>query len=32
MTGDRQSFLSFERKEGGSVTFGNNEKASIKGK
>ncbi|KAK2428124.1 putative mitochondrial protein [Trifolium repens] len=32
MTGDRQSFLSFERKEGGSITFENNEKASIKGK
>ncbi|XP_045791328.1 uncharacterized protein LOC123886036 [Trifolium pratense] len=32
MTGDRHSFLSFEEKEGGTVTFGNNEKASIKGK
>jgi hypothetical protein len=32
MTGDRQSFLSFEKKEGGSVTFGNNDKAKIKGK
>ncbi|XP_045809814.1 uncharacterized protein LOC123904167 [Trifolium pratense] len=32
MTGDRQSFLSFDKKEGGTVTFGNNEKASIKGK
>ncbi|XP_045791507.1 uncharacterized protein LOC123886217 [Trifolium pratense] len=32
MTGDRQSFLSFEKKEGGTVTFGNNEKASIRGK
>jgi hypothetical protein len=32
MTGDKHSFLSFEKKEGGSVTFGNNEKASIKGK
>ncbi len=31
MTGDRNSFLSFETREGGSVTFGNNEKASIKG-
>ncbi|GAU35952.1 hypothetical protein TSUD_147370 [Trifolium subterraneum] len=30
MTGDRNSFLSFETREGGSVTFGNNEKASIK--
>ncbi|XP_045810862.1 uncharacterized protein LOC123905296 [Trifolium pratense] len=32
MTGDRHSFLSLEEKEGGTVTFGNNEKASIKGK
>ncbi|MCH79648.1 phytoalexin-deficient 4-2 protein [Trifolium medium] len=32
MTRDRQNFLSFEEKEGGSVTFGNNEQASIKGK
>ncbi|GAU32747.1 hypothetical protein TSUD_323150 [Trifolium subterraneum] len=31
VTGDRNSFLSFETREGGSVTFGNNEKASIKG-
>ncbi|GAU24551.1 hypothetical protein TSUD_148920 [Trifolium subterraneum] len=31
MTGDRNSFLSFETREGGSVTFENNEKASIKG-
>ncbi|GAU29253.1 hypothetical protein TSUD_392030 [Trifolium subterraneum] len=31
MTGDRNNFLSFETREGGSVTFGNNEKASIKG-
>ncbi|GAU32584.1 hypothetical protein TSUD_146980 [Trifolium subterraneum] len=30
MTGDRNSFLSFETREGGSVTFRNNEKASIK--
>ncbi|GAU46301.1 hypothetical protein TSUD_283270, partial [Trifolium subterraneum] len=30
MTGDRNNFLSFETREGGSVTFGNNEKASIK--
>ncbi|GAU39253.1 hypothetical protein TSUD_397000 [Trifolium subterraneum] len=30
MTGDKNSFLSFETREGGSVTFGNNEKASIK--
>ncbi|KAK2417747.1 hypothetical protein QL285_040014 [Trifolium repens] len=32
MTGDRHSFLSFEKKEGGFVTFGNNEKTGIKGK
>jgi hypothetical protein len=32
MTGDRKSFLSLEKKEGGSVTFGNNETAVIKGK
>ncbi|KAK2417117.1 hypothetical protein QL285_039454 [Trifolium repens] len=32
MTGDRHGFLSFEKKEGGFVTFGNNEKASIKSK
>ncbi|GAU40502.1 hypothetical protein TSUD_189840 [Trifolium subterraneum] len=30
MTGDRNNFLSFETREGGSVTFGNNEKASFK--
>ncbi|PNX73781.1 phytoalexin-deficient 4-2 protein, partial [Trifolium pratense] len=30
MTGDKQNFLSFDEKEGGMVTFGNNEKASIK--
>ncbi|GAU48012.1 hypothetical protein TSUD_188830 [Trifolium subterraneum] len=30
MIGDRNNFLSFETREGGSVTFGNNEKASIK--
>ncbi|GAU49443.1 hypothetical protein TSUD_407350 [Trifolium subterraneum] len=30
MTVDRNSFLSFETREAGSVTFGNNEKASIK--
>ncbi|GAU51185.1 hypothetical protein TSUD_412110 [Trifolium subterraneum] len=30
MTGDRNNFLSFETREGGSITFGNNEKASIK--
>ncbi|GAU41293.1 hypothetical protein TSUD_374180 [Trifolium subterraneum] len=30
MTGDRNSFLSFEKKEGGSVTFGNNEKLASK--
>jgi len=32
MTGDKQSFLSFIEKEGGLVTFGNNEQARIKGK
>jgi hypothetical protein len=32
MTGDRKSFLSLEKKEGGSVTFGNNETVVIKGK
>jgi len=31
MTGDKQSFLSFTKKEGGLVTFGNNEKSQIKG-
>ena len=31
MTGDKECFLSFEEKEGGSVTFGNNDKAKIKG-
>ena len=31
MTGDKECFLSFEEKEGGSVTFGNNYKAKIKG-
>jgi hypothetical protein len=32
MTGDRRCFLSFVKKEGGLVTFGNNNKAQIKGK
>ncbi|WJX83904.1 hypothetical protein P8452_66530 [Trifolium repens] len=32
MTGDRHSFLSFKKKQGGFVTFGNNEKAGIKRK
>jgi hypothetical protein len=32
MTGDKNSFLSLELRDGGLVTFGNNEKASIKGK
>jgi len=32
MTGDKNSFLSLEMRDGGMVTFGNNEKASIKGK
>src|SRR3954468_11331563 len=31
MTGDRESFVSFKNKEGGTVTFGNNDKAKIKG-
>jgi len=31
MTGDKDCFLSFEEREGGSVTFGNNDKAKIKG-
>jgi len=31
MTGDKQSFLSFTKKEGGLVTFGNHEKSQIKG-
>ena len=31
MTGDKQSFLSFIKKEGGLVTFDNNGKAQIKG-
>jgi len=31
MTGDKQSVLSFTKKEGGMVTFGNNEKSQIKG-
>jgi hypothetical protein len=30
MTGNKKSFLSLEKKEGGSVTFRNNEKACIK--
>jgi len=32
MTGDKQSFVSFIEKEGGLVTFGNNEQARIEGK
>jgi hypothetical protein len=32
MTGDKQSFLFFTKKEGGLVTVGNNEKSQIKGK
>jgi len=31
MTGDKDCFLSFEERDGGSVTFGNNDKAKIKG-
>ena len=32
MTGDRNCFLTFEKKDGGLVTFGNNDKGKIKGK
>jgi len=32
MTGDRHCFISFIKKEGGAVTFGNNDKGQIKGK
>ena len=32
MTGDKQCFISFIKKEGGSVTFGNNDKGQVKGK
>jgi len=32
MTLDKQCFISFEKKEGGLVTFGNNDKGQIKGK
>ena len=32
MTGDRNCFLTFERKDGGLVTFGNNDKGKIRGK
>ena len=32
MTGDKQCFISFIKKEGGLVTFGNNDKGQIKGK
>lgn len=32
MTGDRQCFLSFEKKEGQSITSGNNDKTRIKDK
>ena len=32
MTGDKKSFLSFSEKEGGLVSFGNNEQVRIKGK
>jgi len=30
MTGDKDCVLSFEERDGGSVTFGNNDKAKIK--
>jgi len=32
MTGDRNCFLPFEKKDGGLVTFGNNDKGKIRGK
>ena len=32
MTGDRNCFLTFEKKDGGLVTFGNNDKGKIRGK
>jgi hypothetical protein len=32
MTGDKQCFISFVKREGGLVTFGNNDKGQIKGK
>jgi len=32
MTGDRNCFLTFEKKDGGPVTFGNNDKGKIRGK
>ncbi|XP_073221138.1 uncharacterized protein [Cicer arietinum] len=32
MTGDKNCFMSFIKKDGGSVTFGNNDQAKIKGK
>jgi len=32
MTGDRNCFLTFEKKDGGYVTFGNNDKGKIRGK
>ena len=31
MTGDRKCFFSFEKKNGGTVTFGNNDKGKIRG-
>ena len=30
MTGDKDYYLSYEERDGGSVTFGNNDKAKIK--
>ena len=32
MTGDMNCFLTFEKKDGGLVTFGNNDKGKIRGK
>jgi len=32
MTGDRNCFLTFQKKDGGLVTFGNNDKGKIRGK
>jgi len=32
MTGDRNCFLTFEKKDGGRITFANNDKGKIRGK
>jgi len=32
MTGDRNCFLTFQKKDGGLVIFGNNDKGKIRGK